>query len=108
MRALALQCALINPPFKIPMDPPLPLSDSLISRSLYIFFSLLPQIVKSRVLSWRKTLQIFPAKLLLLSSSDMFHQDPVIRPCSLGFFISGKLVRMSKEDPASFLGSRCL
>ncbi|KAF3580016.1 hypothetical protein DY000_02029377 [Brassica cretica] len=76
MRALALQCALIKPPFKIPMDPPLPLSGSLISRSLYIFFSLLPQIVKSTVLSWRKTLQIFPAKLLLLSSSDMFHQDP--------------------------------
>nr|VDD46199.1 unnamed protein product [Brassica oleracea] len=80
----------------------------MISRSLYIPLSLLPQIVKSIPLSWRKTLQFLPAKLLLLSSSDMFHQDPVIPPCSLGFFIFGKLARMSKEDPTSFLGSRCV
>ncbi|KAF3496822.1 hypothetical protein DY000_02055427 [Brassica cretica] len=38
----------------------------MISRSLYIPLSLLPQIVKSIPLSWRKTLQFLPAKLLLL------------------------------------------
>ncbi|CDY55027.1 BnaC03g75490D [Brassica napus] len=105
MRVMVLQCALINPPFKIPSDPPHPPSASMISRSLFIA---LPQIVKSIPSSWRKRLQSAPAKLLLLSSSDMFHQGQAIPPCSLGFFISGKLARMSKEDQGSFLGSRCL
>ena len=38
----------------------------------------------------------------------MFHQGQEILPCSLGFFITGKLTRMWKEDLASFLGLRCL
>ncbi|KAH0857264.1 hypothetical protein HID58_085525, partial [Brassica napus] len=52
-------------------------------------------IVKSIPSSWRKRLQSAPAKLLLLSSSDMFHQGQAIPPCSLGFFISGKLTRIT-------------
>ena len=108
MSVLELQCYLINPPFKIHTDLPHPLSESMISRSLFIPLSLLPQITKSMPLSWRKRLQSAPAKLLLLSSSDMFHQDQEIPPCSLGVFIFGKLARMSKKDQTSFLGSRCL
>ncbi|KAH0897186.1 hypothetical protein HID58_046754, partial [Brassica napus] len=71
MSVLELQCYLINPPFKIPTDLPHPPSGSMISRSLFIPLSLLPQITKSMPLSWRKRLQSAPAKLLLLSSSDM-------------------------------------
>ncbi|KAL0815904.1 hypothetical protein Bca101_072348 [Brassica carinata] len=53
MRVMVLQCALINPPFKIPSDPPHPPpSASMISRSLFI---LLPQIVKSIPLIMAKT-----------------------------------------------------
>ncbi|KAL0803648.1 hypothetical protein Bca101_096138 [Brassica carinata] len=43
MRMLVLQCALINPPLKIPTAPQHPPSGSMISRSLFIPLSLLPQ-----------------------------------------------------------------
>ncbi|KAL0680948.1 hypothetical protein Bca4012_047795 [Brassica carinata] len=54
MRVMVLQCFPINPPFKIPTDPPHPPSGSMISRSLFIPLSLFPQIVKSILLSWQK------------------------------------------------------
>nr|VDD35034.1 unnamed protein product [Brassica oleracea] len=54
MRVLVLQCSPINPPFKIPTDPPHPPSGSMISKSLFIPLSLFPQIVKSIPLSWQK------------------------------------------------------
>ncbi|XP_013601557.1 PREDICTED: uncharacterized protein LOC106309013 [Brassica oleracea var. oleracea] len=53
-------------PIQDPYGPSTSPSGSMISRSLYIPLSLLPQIVKSIPLSWRKTLQFLPAKLLLL------------------------------------------